>query len=44
MDISVWLESIGLEEYAPAFTENDISISLLPDQEEQTKWYKKLFS
>ena len=30
MDITVWLRSLGLEQYAPAFRDNDIEAEMLP--------------
>ena len=31
MDIADWLRRLGLEQYAPAFTANDIDAEILPD-------------
>ena len=30
MDIAAWLRSLGLEQYAPAFRDNDIESEMLP--------------
>jgi class 3 adenylate cyclase len=30
MDVAEWLRTLGLEQYAPAFRQNDISVDLLP--------------
>ena len=30
MDIAAWLRSLGLEQYAPAFRDNDIEAEMLP--------------
>ena len=31
MDIEAWLRGLGLEQYAPAFRDNDIDAEILPD-------------
>jgi len=30
MDIAVWLQSLGLERYVPAFRDNDVDAEVLP--------------
>src|SRR6516225_5600177 len=31
MDIAVWLQSLGLERYVPAFRDNDVDAEVLPE-------------
>jgi SAM domain (Sterile alpha motif) len=31
IDVAEWLRGLGLEQYAPAFTENDIDGAVLPE-------------
>ena len=31
MDISAWLRGLGLEQYAPAFRDNDVDGEVLPE-------------
>jgi SAM (Sterile alpha motif) domain-containing protein len=31
MDIEAWLRGLGLEQYAPAFRDNDIDVAVLPE-------------
>jgi hypothetical protein len=31
MDIAAWLRRLGLEQYAPAFRDNDVDAEALPD-------------
>jgi SAM (Sterile alpha motif) domain-containing protein len=31
MDVTEWLRSLGLEQYAPAFEQNHIGLALLPE-------------
>ena len=51
LQVSDWLEKLGLGQYAPRFAENDISFAVLPDLTDQDlkvpgstqlMWYKKL--
>jgi hypothetical protein len=31
MDVAAWLRGLGLEQYAPAFRDNDVDVEVLPE-------------